>query len=521
MPSSSRSKTSKSQAVVRNSGSESELPLKSKYSSPSKKSVPKRKIKKEEDKVEENSSDQETGGVRKKQRLLSPWPASPESSKRVLSDDAKTSSKKVKKTMTIKGYVPKKVNYVEIEDDSQEEVETSEGQFDDEPKTPSKGKDGKKHGKETQVFGDEFDDLKTSVKGKKCIDINNDLKKNRKGMAVDSVVELTRSKKLYPRDMDVPDDSDYDNQEDVEPVITDLMPLEKQDPKLRADYIAVPEIPYKEMQSFFKGNHATEEYSLVWGALETEGDEGVLSLPFINPSCIPLSMVQRENDRVILANAQFKKQSAVFLTTGVVSYCQLIMPGNSLTTGNYKVKQILLCPFGVEYERASAFIGGALDISDYVVFVTRGESYGGSGQTGVTSPGPSTPSKTHRGRKVINFKKTPALSFPNSLNFTDDVPIYDIRRNNNFAFTSDDLVNLHQLPLYEQGTSDLPPETLATIGYTVSSYPYRAANHSWQGYTVISLNILFVIALGHVNRAKLTILSDKMYKYPDDNHLQE
>lgn len=62
----------------------------------------------------------------------------------------------------------------------------------------------------------------------------------------------------------------------------------------------------------------------------------------------------------------------------------------------------------------------------------------------------------------------------------------------------------------------MPPETLATIGYAVSSYPYRAANHSLQGYTVISLNILFVIALGHVNRAKLTVLSDKMYKmYPE------
>ena len=117
------------------------------------------------------------------------------------------------------------------------------------------------------------------------------------------------------------------------------------------------------------------------------------SLPFVNPSRAPLSTVQRDGDRVILANALFRKQSAVFLTTGVVSYCQLITPGNSLTTGNYKIKQILLCPFGVEYERASAFIGGALDIDDYVgqlsdgnlVFATRGEGFVGStGFTGVT-----------------------------------------------------------------------------------------------------------------------------------------
>ena len=116
------------------------------------------------------------------------------------------------------------------------------------------------------------------------------------------------------------------------------------------------------------------------------------SLPFINPSCVALSMVQCDGDWVCLANPTFRKQSAVCLTTGVISYCQLIVPGNSLTTGNFKVKQILLCPFGIEYERISAFIGGALDVSDYVgqlsdgnlVFVTRGEGHGGSGMMGVT-----------------------------------------------------------------------------------------------------------------------------------------
>ena len=49
---------------------------------------------------------------------------------------------------------------------------------------------------------------------------------------------------VYPKDIDIPIDSDYDNQEDVEPVITELMPLEKQDPKLCADYIGLPDLPY-------------------------------------------------------------------------------------------------------------------------------------------------------------------------------------------------------------------------------------------------------------------------------------
>ena len=103
-------------------------------------------------------------------------------------------------------------------------------------------------------------------------------------------------------------------------------------------------------------------------------------------------MVQRDENRIALASNLFKKQSAIFLTTGVVSQCQLIAAGNSLTSGNYKVKQILLCPFGVEYERAGAFFGNALEVKDYVgqlfdgnlVFMTRGEGHSSGGATGLT-----------------------------------------------------------------------------------------------------------------------------------------
>ena len=44
--------------------------------------------------------------------------------------------------------------------------------------------------------------------------------------------------------MDIPADSDYNNQEDIEPVVTGLMLLVKQDPKLWIDYINLPEILY-------------------------------------------------------------------------------------------------------------------------------------------------------------------------------------------------------------------------------------------------------------------------------------
>ena len=82
-------------------------------------------------------------------------------------------------------------------------------------------------------------------------------------------------------------------------------------------------------------------------------------------------MVQREGDRICLSDAHFKKQPAVCLTTGIVSYCQLIELGTTLTAGNYKLKQLLLCPFGIEYERAVAFIGGALDVTKYVQWATK------------------------------------------------------------------------------------------------------------------------------------------------------
>ena len=74
----------------------------------------------------------------------------------------------------------------------------------------------------------------------------------------------------------------------------------------------------------------------------------------------------------------------------------------------------------------------------------------------------------------------------------------------------DKLANLNRLPLYKDRKADLPPETLATVGYTISSYAYHASNPSWQGYTVLSLNILFVIALGDINRGKLNVISESM-----------
>jgi hypothetical protein len=49
---------------------------------------------------------------------------------------------------------------------------------------------------------------------------------------------------LYPAGYDIPPDSDYDDQEDFEPVDTELMPLAFQDEKLRMDYTNLPPLEY-------------------------------------------------------------------------------------------------------------------------------------------------------------------------------------------------------------------------------------------------------------------------------------
>ena len=54
------------------------------------------------------------------------------------------------------------------------------------------------------------------------------------------LVLKTKCRLLYPAKFKVPDDSDYDDQEDFEPVDTPLMLLELQDMKLRLDYTHLP-----------------------------------------------------------------------------------------------------------------------------------------------------------------------------------------------------------------------------------------------------------------------------------------
>ncbi|KIL56183.1 hypothetical protein M378DRAFT_17305 [Amanita muscaria Koide BX008] len=257
---------------------------------------------------------------------------------------------------------------------------------------------------------------------------------------------LTKSQMLYPADCDIPSDSYYDHQDDFVPVDTDLMPLSAQDKKLQLDYTTVPSLSYAEMLPFgYNPNYrqGTERYSAAWAALLPTTDkecrrwlraavrfQHCLPLfPFLNPSRAEPGHVLREGSRLVLKDDPFKKQTAVFLTTGIVQQCQLVQPCWGGTNGSYQVRCINLSPFSIEYERTMAMFGHAFGLDTFMgpltdgnlVFGTRRE---GAGNTPST-PTPTTP--TRCGRVPMRFKNAGAASrsYPDSLGFNEFVPIYD------------------------------------------------------------------------------------------------
>jgi hypothetical protein len=58
--------------------------------------------------------------------------------------------------------------------------------------------------------------------------------------------------------------------------------------------------------------------------------------------------------------------------------------------------------------------------------------------------------------------------------------------------------------------TDLPPETLATVAYAVNSYKYNSANRTHAGKMAVLLNVLFVVALGDVDRQLIEEISDRL-----------
>jgi hypothetical protein len=144
----------------------------------------------------------------------------------------------------------------------------------------------------------------------------------------------------------------------------------------------------------FNNHHYTEEYTPAWGALVPTND--LISrryappayhyvkvlifisrcfrnairfsqhLPYLNPVCTSLELVMREGDRIVLANTENCCQMAVFLTTGIVSQCQIVNPGWTSSSNATQIRRIALCPFTTKYQRTVSMIGNALQLGEEV-----------------------------------------------------------------------------------------------------------------------------------------------------------
>lgn len=78
-----------------------------------------------------------------------------------------------------------------------------------------------------------------------------------------------------------------------------------------------------------------------------------------------------------------------------------------------------------------------------------------------------------------------------SVNFVILVPVYDGRARNGrapFMFTDSDFANLSSWPLYRKGATDIPADSIVSVGYSLSTY--RGASGP-----VLSSNIHFVIII--------------------------
>ncbi|KAF8706958.1 hypothetical protein AX14_013751 [Amanita brunnescens Koide BX004] len=361
-------------------------------------------------------------------------------------------------------------------------------------------------------------DTMTAAKGNQVVNTSQKIVKNESEDEMCSVRAPSRSELLYPAEFRVPADSDYDDQEDFESVETEVMPLTLQDMKLRLDYTDLPLLRSVEMHStsIHGNNHQLENYSPVWAALNTDDDplgrrrfrkaiRFVSAPPFINPSRASPALVVREVDRIMLAN---RRQTAVFLTTGIVTECQLITPGYFGNTSTYLGRRICIYPFHTEHQRAAAYIGMALNhkkqysgplYNGALSFSTRKDT---GSTSGVTSPTTARP-----GRSALTFRRgqghtvTQPGNYPASLGFKEKVPIYDARGKSDFMFTAANLEQIAHLPLYKDGLADAPENSLVTIGYAVNEYM------STQCGPTASLNVLFVIIIGMVERDLLDDLS--------------
>jgi hypothetical protein len=72
---------------------------------------------------------------------------------------------------------------------------------------------------------------------------------------------------------------------------------------------------------------------------------------------------------------------------------------------------------------------------------------------------------------------------------------------------------LSALPLYTKNgvAADPPPYSLVTVGYAANEFTYTVNTAGLHGQPVASLNVLFAIVIGDVDRGRLDDLAKRMH----------
>ncbi|KAF8333313.1 hypothetical protein F5887DRAFT_1080342 [Amanita rubescens] len=329
-----------------------------------------------------------------------------------------------------------------------------------------------------------------------------------------------------------------------------LMPIHLRDPKLISEYLKLPMLVYvlalpndSVITKIFETSPAIMQpystrqaeqifnisYTAVFDALKGRDNEQRLlehaikfrfSLPFVNPARASSALVDLDNSRFVLKNPKYKGNNAVFIMTGHVIEWNLLNGVASAEPNMFNnnqagplVKRIRVRFFSIEYERFCAFISIHLKLKDDrsyvgpttnngVVFSTRKFGFNENSSTPTTPSSNRFLSRSPARSRIEGFSKITLVNnvFPAYLTFGANVPIYDAREDETFSFGTADFGRVCDLPLFKGGFAEPAHEKyIASVGFTVNSFPYNGNQAEYKGLPQVTLNIMFAIVLGRLS----------------------
>jgi len=219
---------------------------------------------------------------------------------------------------------------------------------------------------------------------------------------------------------------------------------------------------------------------------------------YINTARIDPALLYVENSRLRIKD---KKSLAICVMTGTCTESYLIGSSEAGPRHSpYSIHKITVAPLEQEMRRDASVWGMLFDFHTITGmmspagfgFATRGEGKG-DGWNNASAPSSPVKSRSSVLKSVSSLlpSLTPDTSYSASRSYGDPVPVYDGRARNGkpaFMFSDADFSKLSTWPLYRKGTSEIPVDSIVSVGYTLGTY---------KGTTgpVLSSNIQFVIVL--------------------------